>query len=473
MTNGARKTCQPKSINCRALTDIGSGVPNSIPGVTFAATVPNPGRYDVIAVSPIASLAVAPIPFTNRLTFLERAALYGGSLGTTNTYDFDFDSKTFFSRDPTGDMFCVGGAFNPDGSLFAFGGSPVDGVGEAVRVLKSGAEWAQNDKLYTLQRKRWYPTGLVLPNGQVAVIGGQPRGLRVVTNEPTVEFLPNLQNRLVTLDLLVNSIGNNLYPYAYIVVNAQGVEMAWVFARASSCLYNPYTFALIQCLPNVPTAGLRIGNAPAGMLPQIAGPGNVYPLKRIIICGGTNADAAVNNCILTTPALGAAAIWTTVTMPFGRILGDMVSLPDGTLLLLNGASRGNADFAGLTAPVLTAVLYNPVTNQFSVLASTTIARLYHNSAVLLADGRVLVTSSTPNENADIDNSLVIYPTERRLETFSPPYLLTAQVAPTINVVSTTTWGYGQQITIRATIPSGNTAGVVVRLINPGFGKFYL
>lgn len=76
----------------------------------------------------------------------------------------------------------------------------------------------------------------------------------------------------------------------------------------------------------------------------------------------------------------------------------MVPLPDGTVLIVNGAQQGTAGFASATEPNLNAILYNPtlaVGTRFSILSSTTIARMYHSEATLLPDGRVIITGSDP------------------------------------------------------------------------------
>ena len=88
----------------------------------------------------------------------------------------------------------------------------------------------------------------------------------------------------------------------------------------------------------------------------------------------------------------------------------MVALPDGTILIINGAQQGKAGFGSATQPNLNAVLYDPTLpfgNRFSILNSTTIARMYHSEATLLPDGRVLVSGSDP-----LDKN---FPEEYRIE----------------------------------------------------------
>ena len=107
----------------------------------------------------------------------------------------------------------------------------------------------------------------------------------------------------------------------------------------------------------------------------------------------------------------------------------IVSLPDGTFLILNGALEGVAGFGLANNPNLGAVLYDPtqaIRSRMSILNNTIVARLYHSEATLLPDGRVLVSGSDPETN--YPNGTVKYPEEFRIEVinyvFSSSCLLT-------------------------------------------------
>ena len=94
----------------------------------------------------------------------------------------------------------------------------------------------------------------------------------------------------------------------------------------------------------------------------------------------------------------------------------MVSLPDGTFLILNGAHQGYAGFGLASDPNLGAVLYDPtqpIGSRMSILSNTIVARLYHSEATLLPDGRVLISGSDP-ETKNPDGT-VKYPEEFRIE----------------------------------------------------------
>ncbi len=95
----------------------------------------------------------------------------------------------------------------------------------------------------------------------------------------------------------------------------------------------------------------------------------------------------------------------------------MVPLPDGTVLIVNGAQKGKAGFAAATDPNLEAVLYDPsrpVGTRFSNVGSTTIARMYHSEATLLPDGRVLISGSNPADSNFPDE----YRVEVRLQLYN-------------------------------------------------------
>ena len=134
----------------------------------------------------------------------------------------------------------------------------------------------------------------------------------------------------------------------------------------------------------------------------------------------------------------------------------IAALPDGTYLILNGAVHGRAGFGLATEPNLNAILYDPnkaINNRISVMANTTVARLYHSEAILLLDGRVMVSGSDPQDG--------INPEEYRVEVFTPPYLLSGLSQPTFNI-SSTDWAYGVSVTF--TLTSGSTTNLKVSLL---------
>jgi len=138
----------------------------------------------------------------------------------------------------------------------------------------------------------------------------------------------------------------------------------------------------------------------------------------------------------------------------------MTALPDGTYLILNGGQQGRAGFGLAVNPNHNAVLYDPrkpVNQRMSVMANTTVDRLYHSEAILLQDGRVLVTGSDPED--------VRFQQEYRVEVFMPPYLLAGARQPEFTIANDQkSFGYGEAITLTVTLFQGTAAGVKVSLM---------
>ena len=159
----------------------------------------------------------------------------------------------------------------------------------------------------------------------------------------------------------------------------------------------------------------------------------------ILICGGSidGPDNALDNCVSTKPEV-ANPQWILERMPSLRVMPCMAPLPDGTYFLANGAVHGVAGFGLATEPNLNALIYDPTKpygSRFTVMANTTIARLYHSEAITLLDGRVLISGSDPLEPG-------VNPEEYRVEVFVPPYLLNGKPRPTFTIAAKT-WAYGQ------------------------------
>ena len=138
----------------------------------------------------------------------------------------------------------------------------------------------------------------------------------------------------------------------------------------------------------------------------------------------------------------------------------MVPMPDGTYMIMNGAQQGVAGFGLATDPNLQAILYDPtqpLNSRFSILNTTIVDRLYHSEAILLADGRVLVSGSDPEDPR--------FPQEYRIEVYYPPYLTSGLTQPSFVINDNNTdWAYGDQVSISVTLHQGTTDTMRVSLI---------
>ena len=258
----------------------------------------------------------------------------------------------------------------------------------------------------------------------------------------------------VYCDYLERTDPYNLYPYLAVLPSG-GIFVAYY---NEARVLDPVTLQTIKLLPNIPGAV----NDPNGgrsypfegtamILPQRA---TDYTAMTVMICGGSNpyAEIGLDNCVSINPD-DAAPHWTIERMPSKRVMSCITALPDGTYMINNGAQLGRAGFGLATQPNLNAVLYDPrktVNQRMTVMANTTIARLYHSESVLLDDGRVLVSGSDPEDVREFA------PQEYRNEVWIPPYLTSGAARPKFTITNYD-WTYGQ--TVKFTITQQGSGAV--------------
>ena len=100
-------------------------------------------------------------------------------------------------------------------------------------------------------------------------------------------------------------------------------------------------------------------------------------------------------------------------------------------------------------PALALQVIRATTRCCTILANTTIARMYHSEASLLPDGRVLVSGSDPEAAG--------FTEELRIEVYIPPYLSQGLTQP---IVAVPEHGLGLRRTVpdyRAVVPRRGSA----------------
>ncbi|EOY30718.1 Glyoxal oxidase-related protein, putative [Theobroma cacao] len=331
------------------------------------------------------------------------------------------------------DTWCSSGALDVNGRLVSTGG--YNNGSDTVRILDLCPTCDWKEYPGTLGNGRWYATQVTLGDGRFMVFGGR--------NFPTYEFVPpegqrNDKSKVIPFKFLAEThdkVENNLYPFVYLSTDGN----LFVFANNRSILLNPNNQKILHEFPVLP-GGAR--NYPASgsscLLPITLQPDEkrkVIPAE-VLICGGTSHDAftladlkrpkvfvqASKDCarIDITKRNGK---WKIQSMPSPRLMGDAVVLPTGDVLLINGAKSGSAGWDDAREPNFTPVLYNfrvkEGGSKFTELAPSTIPRMYHSSFALLPDGKILIAGSNTNPGYQ-DNAL--FPTEVRVEKFSPHYL---------------------------------------------------
>ncbi|KAK9099013.1 hypothetical protein Syun_026058 [Stephania yunnanensis] len=327
------------------------------------------------------------------------------------------------------DTWCSSGSFSPEGILVQTGGWN-DG-GRAIRYLEGCDTCDWREYPVALSGQRWYSSQQILPNGGYVVFGGR----RMFSYEyvpPEGKVNPQKSDTpLALLRETTDIYENNLYPFVHLSTDGN----IFVFANNRSILLNLKTNKVVKEFP-VLAGGSRNypGSGMSAMLPIKLGVINppVIPVE-VLVCGGGQYPAfklaekkiflpALDSCgkiEITAPN----AQWEMDRMPAPRVMADMLNLPTGEILMINGAKKGASGWQFAEEPYYAPVLYRPwlpLGQRFSELTPSKIPRMYHSTAGVLPDGKILVAGS--NTNSAYNFTGVRYPTELRVEKFSPWYM---------------------------------------------------
>lgn len=305
---------------------------------------------------------------------------------------------------------------------------------------------------------RWYPSALTLPDGKVAVVSGTVKLIkstqlsqvrRTETYDPaTAEWTENYTGLASEKTLPQNS-------RVYLTPNGK------LFYTGDGQMWGPFGQALDEALFGVQgffnfetnaweSNGITIPrSSPASIALPMKAP---YDTMTILRAGGTLGPppglyVAVPTTTLTTVTKdGTVSNTPGPTLNNGRWFTQPTPLPTGEVLLTSGARNDEVILPGAELPVKQPELYNPETNSFTTLALPQRARTYHNNAVLLPNGQVLVGGNSPISLAyGVQRDLIPGVTgnndkDPSFEIFSPPYLHQGDRPHIDGVQSAVTWG---------------------------------
>lgn len=331
------------------------------------------------------------------------------------------------------DTWCSSGQFLADGTLMQTGGD-FDGNRKIRKFVPcpsdSLCDWEELTDVQ-LAEGRWYATNQLLPDGRMIVVGGR--------SSFSAEFIPTSEERLLDLPFLLQTNDaqmDNLYPFVHLLPDGN----LFIFANVDAILLDYSTWAVVRQYPplsgnprNYPSAGSSV------MLALEAA--SMFTSAEVVVCGGAAYGAFLESAIDEPAATSCGRItatdvsptWELEEMPFARVMGDMILLPTGDVMIINGAQTGSQGFNMASNPCLNPVLYQPTAAaglRFMTLTPSITARMYHSTANLLPDGRILVAGSNPHYFYNFSGD---FPTELKLEAFSPEYLSAglANLRPTV------------------------------------------
>ena len=304
-------------------------------------------------------------------------------------------------------LFCAGHIQLADGRTLVIGGHISATVGLADTTLFNPVT-RQYTRGQDMTVGRWYPTVTQLPDGRVLTYAGD----NIVNDRPgqphafedaSVDSLPSVYNPKTNQwnDLTGAKLTSTLYPFLFVLSDGRVLNAGpdtttrildpatWTWSTVATSPFDGMSAVMYR--PN------KIMKAGTWADPDFYG-SKVY---------NANGRTAVIDMSAGSPS------WReTAPMAFGRSYHNLTLLPDGTVLASGGQS--NSDGTDLTKAVLPAEIWNPDTETWTTVDALQNGRLYHSTALLLPDGRVVMGGggALPGRATDQTNA----------EIYSPPYL---------------------------------------------------
>jgi hypothetical protein len=412
-----------------------------------------------------------------------------------------------------GGLFCTSHVHLPDGRVLVVGGTDYysepkvnDQFGlTELEGLKAARIFNPEDNTWrqvsSMNWGRWYPSAVTLADGDVFVASGVTKLLKPLYLDQ--KNLPNSGKNVPqteTYDVGANAWKDNgpagerslpLYPRIHLLPNGH------VYYDAGGQVFNPMGQAYDEATWNIAASydpgtkswtDLGIPGMDTGDLTQMGFRGSTFsimlPLKApydsasFLSAGGILAPTP--GTVLGTPFSrintvtvgkdGKESLATTVTDPLsqGRWYSSGVALPDGSVFAVSGASLDEVVGPGDGMPIHQAELFTPDGKgggSWAPVASESHDRVYHNTAILLPDGRVLVGGHSPIPNNY--TKVMTFPggfsnnsRDASLEVYSPPYMFKGD-RPVIGSVKQSL-DYGSQLVIPTSDPGSIKSVVLVR-----------
>jgi galactose oxidase-like protein/glyoxal oxidase-like protein/List-Bact-rpt repeat protein len=396
---------------------------------SFGQSGPSPfataGRWETPVTTPVVAIHMSVLP-TGKV-------LLWGQAGDSQLWDPANPDAGFTQLSTPFEIFCSGHSFLPDGRLLVAGGhiSSSHGLPRAAVFDPTSESWSSTP--VPMAQGRWYPTATLLPSGEMLVLAG--------SDENGVQVrVPEIWNGSTWRRLTTASLELPYYPRMFVAPNGR------VFLAGTQ----ETTFYL-----DVTGTGewTSVANRSGAFRPT--GSAVMYAPGKVLYAGGGVVPTALAEVIDLNEASPA---WHNVAaMAYARRHMLATILADGKVLVTHGTSGLQNDLASV---VHYPELWDPRAGTWSTMAREPVIRVYHSTALLLPDARVLSSGSGEGGGVSYANS------QFSAQVFTPPYLFkpdgSVATRPTI-ASAPSSLSYGQSFTVETPDAGAVTRGTLIRL----------
>jgi len=411
------------------------------------SSVPDGGRLTVNDESRLLSLGSSGARWT------KPSPVDGGAHNTSRAEDLPLPpplAATHYAYND-GSLFCADQVFLGNGEVLTTGGTDyysepsfpgtdkgfieLEGIRNTRVFDPTQDAWVQ---LAPMNHGRWYPSLVTLGDGRVFVASGVTKLIKPVypshlqdsgtnvrqtetfdpTRQPAGSWTDNGPGAERSLPLFPRL---HLLPDGHVFYDAAGQafnpageaydELLWNLAASYDPVARTWTDLGVPGA-GTPFAGFR-GSTFSTALELRPDPSGAYGRASFLTAGGVLfptpgsyapvADSRIST--VTTSGAGGERLSTVSTRPLGRSrwYSTAVPLPDGTVYAVSGADLDEVVTPGYESPIRRAELFTPTIDHnggytggsWRDAGDQARKRTYHNNAVLLPDGSVLIGGHAP------------------------------------------------------------------------------
>ena len=314
---------------------------------------------------------------------------------------------------PNLNLQCAGHVVLADGRILTIGGDGVTNLEPpATRLFDPRTHtWSDgSDMAYG----RWYPTATLLPDGRVIAVSGRQQHSPQMT-ATTPEIYDPQTDTWTELTAADKSL--KYYPFQYLLPDGT-LYVAGPDDRTWSWDFDSELW----------TEGAT------SVTEGIGGSVVMYRPWKIFKSGGDDPGEYADDRVEVIDLSDPTPAWREVAaMSIPRRRANLVLLPDGTVFMAGGSVDGQNS---PECAVHEAAIWDPDTESWATMASHSEPHIYHSSAVLLPDGRVLLAGG---ENSHVVGG------DATAEVFSPPYLFNGSRPTLASAPVSVEWGATFQV----------------------------